>query len=120
MAANVSKEYGTTALGLVHQAAEIFSGMFHGIRETVSVRQVRFLRQDVAIVATDSEVTNYQSLPPGVASTITGGVFYSRATQTFVKDNGTWRIVARQDVWILKPPLARGKFLIGTSITRAP
>jgi uncharacterized protein (TIGR02246 family) len=107
----------TNPFGMVFQSrgaiekrhAEIFSGMFHEIRETVSIRQVRFLRQDVAIVATDSEVTNYQSLPLGVVSTITGGVFYSRATQTFIKDNGTWRIVARQDVWILKPPLARGK-----------
>jgi uncharacterized protein (TIGR02246 family) len=88
--------------------AEIFQGMFCQIRETVSVRRVRFLRPDVAIVSTDSEVTNYQSLPPAIASSITGGVFYSRATQTFVKDNRTWRIIARQDVWILKPPLARG------------
>jgi uncharacterized protein (TIGR02246 family) len=89
--------------------AEIFSGMFHEIRETVLVRRVRFLRPDVAIVATDSEVTNYRSLPPALASNITSGVFCSRATQTFVKDNGAWRIVARQDVWILKPPLVPGK-----------
>jgi len=107
----------TNPFGMVFQGrraiekrhAEIFSGMFHEIRETVSVRRVRFLRPDVAIVATDSEVTNYQSLPPAIASSVTDGVFYSCATQTFVKDNGRWRIVARQDVWILKPPLARGK-----------
>jgi uncharacterized protein (TIGR02246 family) len=101
----------TNPFGMVFQGrgeiekrhAEIFSGMFREIRETVSVRRVRFLRSDVAIIATDSEVTNYRSLPPALASSITDGVFYSRATQTFVKDNGTWRIVARQDVWVLKP-----------------
>jgi|SRR5579864_2043964 len=85
--------------------AEIFTGMFRESRETVSVQRVRFLRPDVAMVATESELTNYRSLPPAIASSITGSVFYSRATQTFVKDNGAWRIVARQDVWILKSPL---------------
>jgi uncharacterized protein (TIGR02246 family) len=107
----------TNPFGMVFQGraaiesrhAEIFSGMFREIRETVSVRRVRFLRPDVAIVATDSEVTNYQSLPPVIASSITGGVFYSRSTQTFVRDNGTWRIVNRHDAWILKPALVRGE-----------
>jgi hypothetical protein len=31
---SATKEYGTTALGLVHQAAEIFSGMENHVRET--------------------------------------------------------------------------------------
>jgi uncharacterized protein (TIGR02246 family) len=106
----------TNPFGMVFQGrpaiekrhAEIFSGMFREIREIVSIRRIRFLRPDVAIVATDSEVTNYQSLPPAIVSSITDGVFHSRAAQTFVKGKGAWRIAARQDVWILKPPLARG------------
>jgi uncharacterized protein (TIGR02246 family) len=86
--------------------AEIFAGIFHDIREDVSIRRTGFLRPDVAIVATDSE-SEIIDRSPQPAPNVPDAVFHSRAREILMQNGSSRRIGVRQDTWILNPVRAQ-------------
>jgi len=64
-------------------------------RETI--RNIRFVTHDVAIVDVDTEVTGFGKIPPGVTIQ-SDGVLRTRLQQVFVKYDDEWWIEAYHNV----------------------
>jgi uncharacterized protein (TIGR02246 family) len=85
--------------------AAIFASIFKGSQDAVTVRELRFLGDDVAVVSTVHEVTGHSGLPPGVQNTEPGLL---RTQMKFVmqRKDGRWWIVSGQNTDV-KPVPAR-------------
>jgi uncharacterized protein (TIGR02246 family) len=70
---------------------EIFAGFFKDSRLAMTVRRIRFVRPDVAIVDVETQVSELKGLPPGVRPSADGTI-HTRLQQVYVKDRGTWWI----------------------------
>ena len=84
--------HGRSAIARYHD--ELFSGPNKGTRLTVTVTNVRFLDDDVAVLQTEGGI-----LWPGETDLAPG----NRGIQSFVviKDAGTWKVVLFQNTRIL-------------------
>lgn len=95
----------TNVLGMVfygrkdfeQRHAEIFNTIFKGSTLQQTIRKIRFVRRDVAVVDVDTEMTGYIRLPPGV-QTGPDGILRTRLQQVLLKENGTWWIAAYHNV----------------------
>jgi uncharacterized protein (TIGR02246 family) len=91
--------YGHEAFERRH--SEIFATFFKGTTRTETIRRIRFVKPDVAIVDVDTEVQGITSMPSSV-SLQSDGVLRTRLLQVLVKRDGSWWIEAYHNV-DLKP-----------------
>lgn len=75
---------------------QIFRGVFRGSRHLGTLRHLRFLSRDVAVVDEDIEITGFTGLPPGIRPT-QPGVLRTRMRHVFQRTGGRWLIVASQN-----------------------
>ena len=87
--------FGKEAFEARHAA--IFRTVFKGSRLQQTVRRLRFVAPDVAIVDVDTEVRGFAGLPPGVKP-FPDGTLRTRLLQVLVKRDGEWRIEAYHNV----------------------
>ncbi len=104
--ANVADDVGfTNILGEVRYGREAFESRHAGIFSTIfkgshleqSIRRIRFVTPDVAVVDVDTEMRGFAGLPPGVKAS-SDGVLRTRLQQVFIHRGGTWWIEAYHNV----------------------
>jgi len=77
--------------------AETFATFFRGSVRRETIRNIRFVTHQVAIVDVDTEVTGFGKIPPGVTIQ-SDGVLRTRLQQVFVKYGAEWWIEAYHNV----------------------
>lgn len=82
------------------RTAMILAGPFKGSHFESTVRRIRFLGANVAIVDTDIRVTKFHALPPGAVAT-SPGVLLTHMKHVYQRRNGVWRIAASQNTAVL-------------------
>ncbi len=76
---------------------EVFRGVFKGTTLSMTIRKLRFLRPDVAIVDIDVGVFGCQARPPGILAG-PDGALRTCLLMVLVKDHGQWWIAAYHNV----------------------
>lgn len=87
--------YGATPFAQRH--SEILSTFYKGTTKRHSVRRIRFLTPDVAIVDIDNEVHGVKAMPAGIVVP-TDGVIRTQLMEVFARRNGQWWIEAYHNV----------------------
>lgn len=82
----------------VAQHQRIFAGVYKGSQVTQTLTNLTFVRPDVAIVDTLTEVRNYRELPPGMQPV--DGALRTRLEQVMVRDDGAWRVASFHNVTV--------------------
>jgi uncharacterized protein (TIGR02246 family) len=77
--------------------AEILAGFYKGTTKKHSVRRIRFITPDVAIVDIDNEVHGVKAMPPGIVVPA-DGVVKTQLMELFVRRDGGWWIEAYHNV----------------------
>ena len=85
------------APAFVQRHNAILSTFFKGTTKHHSVRRIRFVTSDVAIVDIDNEVRGVKTMPAGI-SVPAGGVLKTQLMEVFVKRDGKWWIEAYHNV----------------------
>lgn len=83
--------------------SRILAGPFKGSNFAPTVRRIRLIGNDAAIVDTDVSVTNFRGLPPGAVLTAPG-LLLTRLTHVFQNRSGVWKIEASQNTSVLPAP----------------
>jgi uncharacterized protein (TIGR02246 family) len=96
--ANVNGEFYVGREDFDGRHADVFAGVFRGTAQSLSVKQLRFVRPDVAIADIDTEVAGAQLRPQRVAVG-PDGVLRSRLLMVLLKQKGIWCIAAYHNVW---------------------
>jgi uncharacterized protein (TIGR02246 family) len=91
--------YGAPAF--VKRHSEILSTFYKGTTKHHSIRRIRFVTPDVAIVDIDNEVRGVTSMPAGIVVP-PDGVLKTQLMEVFVRRGGQWLIEAYHNV-DLKP-----------------
>jgi uncharacterized protein (TIGR02246 family) len=78
----------------------VLAGPFKGSHFESTVRRIRFLGPDVAIVDTDIRVTNFHALPRGAVAT-SPGVLLTRMKHVYQLRESSWRILSSQNTAVL-------------------
>ena len=78
------------------QHARIFSTIYQGSTLKQAIVHTTFVRPDVAIVDTLTEVSGFHSLPPG--SEAVDGVLRTRLEQVLVRNDGQWWVASFHNV----------------------
>ena len=87
--------YGKPAFDARHK--EILATFFKGTTKKHTIRKIRFVTSDVAIVDIDNEVHGVKAMPAGVVIP-PGGVLKSQLMQVFVRRDGQWWVEAYHNV----------------------
>lgn len=87
--------YGKAAF--TSRQVEILATFFHGTRKKHSVRKVRFVTPDVAIVDIDNEVHGVKAMPGGIPVP-PDGILRTQLMEVFVRRDGRWWIEAFHNV----------------------
>lgn len=98
-----TSHYGRAAFEQRH--AELFEGIFKGSIRRQSIKELRFLREDVAVADVKMELRGYARLPPGIQSG-SDGVHRTSLLVVLIKEQDGWRIAAFHNVTIA-PSTAR-------------
>ena len=93
--------YGRQTFAKRH--TEILATFYKGTTKHHSVRRIRFVTSDVAIVDIDNEVHGVKAMPAG-AIVPAGGVLKTQLMEVFVRRNGQWWVEAYHNVDV-KPTL---------------
>ena len=91
---------GMQAYGIapfIKQHERIFSTIYKGSHNAMTLGNLRFVRPDVAVADIDSVVTNAVSVPPGTEREPDGSL-HSKLQLVLSRENGTWGIVAFHNV----------------------
>lgn len=96
---------GRAAIEQIH--AFIFEGPYRGSHCAVSVEAIAYPAQNVAVVETSTEVTNFTALPPGLAPT-SPGILRTRLKLILVNGDSGWKIFAAQNAAIVPKPMPVG------------
>lgn len=86
----------------VERQVEILRTFFKGTVKAQTIRRIRFITADVAIVNIDNEVRGVRSLPSGIAVP-PDGVVRTQLLQVYVRREGRWWIEAFHNVDIKAP-----------------
>jgi uncharacterized protein (TIGR02246 family) len=78
--------------------AEIFQGYLRGATLGLAVRQLSFIRPDVAAAGTAATLHGVQTVPPGARAGADGAMRTS-LLMVLVKEGGRWWIAACHNVW---------------------
>lgn len=87
--------YGAAAFTKRH--AEILSTFYKGTTKKHSVRRIRFITPDVAIVDIDNEVHGVKAMPAGIPVPM-DGVLRTQLMEVFVRRDGEWWVEAYHNV----------------------
>ncbi|MCA1588927.1 MAG: SgcJ/EcaC family oxidoreductase [Acidobacteria bacterium] len=87
---------------LEERVAQIFATVFKNSKLSQKIKNIRFVRKDIAIVNIETEMTGYQALPPGVKASADGRLRTSML-QLMAKERGKWRIAAFHNVDVKTP-----------------
>jgi uncharacterized protein (TIGR02246 family) len=91
---------GSVDLGrdeLVRHAAEAFRGVLAGTKLSLTVRKLRLIRPDVAVVDLHLRISGMPVLPPGVSNGPDGEMRTSLLL-VLVEEDGRWWITAHHNV----------------------
>jgi uncharacterized protein (TIGR02246 family) len=77
---------------------EVFRGVFKGTTLSMTIRMLRFLRPDVAVVDIHVSVLGGPARPPGVQIGV-DGVVRTCLLMVLTKDQEKWWIAAYHNVW---------------------
>lgn len=88
--------------GFEARHGQLFATAFKDTHISFTVRNIRFVRPDVAIVDVDTAMTGYKALPPGVRAAPDGTV-QTRLQQVMVKERGDWWIASYHNVDVKTP-----------------
>ncbi len=80
------------------QHERIFTTFYRGSTLRQTVAHIAFVRPDVAIVDTLSEVTGLGDLPPAIAAHVADGAIRTRLEQVMVHNEGRWQVAAFHNV----------------------
>ena len=97
--------YGAPAFAKRH--TEILATFYKGTTKHHSIRRIRFVTPDVAIVDIDNEVRGVKSMPAGIVVP-PDGVVKTQLMEVFVRRGGQWLIEAYHNV-DLKPSAPASK-----------
>ncbi len=92
--------------GFVAQHAKIFSTIYKGSRNSLSVTKIIFLRPDVAVVNIDGALLGATSLPPGLRAG-PDGALHVKLQEVMTKEKGKWWIAAFHNVAVYPLPPAQ-------------
>jgi uncharacterized protein (TIGR02246 family) len=87
--------YGAPAFAKRH--AEILATFYKGTTKHHSIRRIRFVTPDVALVDIDNEVRGVKAMPGGIAVP-PGGVVKTQLMEVFVRREGRWWVEAYHNV----------------------
>ena len=87
--------YGAPAFAERHQA--ILATFYKGTVKHHTIRSVRFVTPDVAIVDIDNEVRGVAAMPAGIAVP-TDGIVRTQLMEVFVRHAGAWQVEAYHNV----------------------
>jgi uncharacterized protein (TIGR02246 family) len=93
---NIVGLFSVGRAGFEAQHHHIFSTFYKGSTLRQEVEQIRFIRADVAIVNTLTEVTGFGALPHVVP--VQDGILRTRLEQVFWRSDEGWQIVAFHNV----------------------
>ena len=87
------------------QHAHIFATFYKGSRmRHIAIEHLAFVRPDVAVVNTLTEVTGFGPMPPDFPKH--GDKIQARLEQVMVLDDGRWQVAAFHNVTVLANPQA--------------
>jgi len=87
--------YGAPAFAKRHN--DILSTFYKGTTKKQSVRRIRFITPDVAIVDIDNEIHGLKAMPAGIPVPA-DGVLRTQLMQVFARRDGSWWIEAYHNV----------------------
>ena len=87
--------YGAPAF--VERHTQILAGFYKGTTKRHSIRRIRFVTPDVAIVDIDNEVRGVTTMPAGIA-VLADGVIRTQLMEVFSRRRGRWWIEAYHNV----------------------
>lgn len=87
--------YGKTAFAQRH--SEILGTFYKGTTKRHSIRRIRFITPDVALVDIDNEVRDVRAMPGGIVVP-PDGVVKTQLMEVFVRRQGQWWIEAYHNV----------------------
>ncbi len=90
------------------QHERIFTTFYKGSTMRQTVAHIAFVRPDVAIVDTLTEVSGFGPLPPPIARHVGDGVIRTRLEQVMVRERGRWQVAAFHNVPIDAAAAAAG------------
>ena len=93
--------YGRKAFVAQHEA--IFTTIYKGSRNTLSVGKIIFVRPDVAVVDIDGALSGVARLPPGIQAG-PDGALHVKLQQVMTKEKGEWWIASFHNVAVLPLP----------------
>ena len=105
--------FGTVMFGasaFAERHAQILATSFKGTTKRHTVRRVRFVTPDVALVDIDNEVRGIKAMP-GNLPVPADGVLRTQLLEVFARRDGTWSVEAYHNVDIkpaVKPPDSKG------------
>jgi uncharacterized protein (TIGR02246 family) len=77
---------------------EVFRGVFKGTTLSLTIRNLRFVRPEVALVDLDVGVIGCRKQPPGIQIG-SDGALRTCLLMVLTKDQGSWWIAAYHNVW---------------------
>ena len=77
---------------------EVFCGHFKNTTLSMTIKNLRFVVPDVAVVDIDTDIAGSAIRPPGIAVDA-DGTLHSRLLMVLLKENGGWWISAYHNVW---------------------
>ena len=93
--------YGRKAF--IAQHAAIFSTIYKGSHNTLSIGKIIFLRPDVALVDIDGALMGATRLPPGLKAG-EDGALHVKLQEVMTKENGGWWIASFHNVAVYPLP----------------
>jgi uncharacterized protein (TIGR02246 family) len=75
------------------RVAQIFATIFNGSNLSNTVRKIRFVRPDVAIVNISTEISSLKGMPSGVKPSADGKLRTNKL-EVLVKEHGQWWVAA--------------------------
>ena len=87
--------YGAAAFEQRH--AQILATFYKGTTKNQTVRRIRFVTPDVAIVDIDNEVRGVKTMPPGIPAP-PDGIIRTQLMQVLVRRDGRWLVEAYHNV----------------------
>ncbi len=87
--------YGKKAF--IAQHAGIFSTIYKGSHNSLSISKITFLRPDVALVEIDAALTGANRLPPGLKAD-EDGALHAKLLEVMTREKGKWLIAAFHNV----------------------
>ena len=88
---------------IVQEHVELWAGPFKGSKIAGKLRRIRMLGVDFMMVDFDADLAGVQQLPPGSAADA-NGVVHNHLKHIMERRNGTWKVLAAQNTFIMPIP----------------